>query len=98
MQVGRALPAGEKWTFEIKFDGYRCIAIKRGKQVTLFSRHKKLLNRRFPGVVDALSSLEAISFSMENWLHWIRKGDLPFKFFKTTCPGPFRSISTASTC
>jgi ATP-dependent DNA ligase len=20
-----ALPAGEKWTFEIKFDGYRCI-------------------------------------------------------------------------
>ena len=25
-----ALPAGEKWTFEIKFDGYRCIAVKRG--------------------------------------------------------------------
>jgi ATP-dependent DNA ligase len=24
-----ALPAGEKWTFEIKFDGYRCIAVKR---------------------------------------------------------------------
>jgi ATP-dependent DNA ligase len=23
-----ALPAGEKWTFEIKFDGYRCIAVK----------------------------------------------------------------------
>ena len=25
-----ALPAGEKWMFEIKFDGYRCIAVKRG--------------------------------------------------------------------
>jgi ATP-dependent DNA ligase len=24
-----ALPSGEKWTFEIKFDGYRCIAVKR---------------------------------------------------------------------
>ena len=23
-----ALPTGEKWTFEIKFDGYRCIAVK----------------------------------------------------------------------
>ena len=53
-----ALPAGEKWTFEIKFDGYRCIAVKRGREVTLFSRHEKVLNKRFPGVVEALASLE----------------------------------------
>ena len=48
-----ALPAGEKWAFEVKLDGYRCIAVKRGREVTLFSRHKKVLNRRFPGVVEA---------------------------------------------
>jgi DNA ligase D-like protein (predicted ligase) len=53
-----ALPAGEKWTFEIKFDGYRCVAVKRGSEVTLFSRHKKVLNKRFPGVVQAVASLE----------------------------------------
>ena len=53
-----ALPAGEKWTFEIKFDGYRCVAVKRAREVTLFSRHKKVLNRRFPGVVQAIASLE----------------------------------------
>ena len=55
---GTALPAGEKWTFEIKFDGYRCIAVKRGREISLFSRHKKVLNRRFPGVVEAIASLE----------------------------------------
>ena len=52
------LPEGEKWTFEIKFDGYRCIAVKRVREVTLFSRHEKVLNRRFPSVVEALASLE----------------------------------------
>ena len=52
-----ALPAGEKWTFEIKFDGYRCIAVKRARDVTLFSRHKEVLDRRFPSVVEALASL-----------------------------------------
>ena len=49
-----ALPAGEKWTFEIKFDGYRCIAVKRGKEVTLFSRQRKVLDKRFPKLMDAL--------------------------------------------
>ena len=50
------LPESKKWTFEIKFDGYRCIAVKRGREVTLFSRHQKVLNRRFPSVA-ALASL-----------------------------------------
>ena len=58
MQAGHGAAFGREWTFEIKFDGYRCIAVKRGREVTLFSRHKKVLNKRFPGVVDALASLD----------------------------------------
>ena len=53
-----ALPTGENWTLEIKFDGYRCIAVKRGKDVTLFSRHKKVLHRRSLAVLQAPASLE----------------------------------------
>ena len=52
-----ALPSGEKWTFEIKFDGYRCISVKRGTEVTLFSRNVKVLNKRFPKVVETLAAL-----------------------------------------
>ena len=54
-----ALPSGEKWTFEIKFDGYRCIVVKREKEVTLFSRNQKVLNKRFPKIVQALASLRS---------------------------------------
>ena len=53
-----ALPTSEKWTFEIKFDGYRCIVVRRGSEVTLFSRNQKLINKRFPKIVQALASLE----------------------------------------
>jgi ATP dependent DNA ligase-like protein len=70
------LPAGENWTFEIKFDGYRCIAVKRGKKATVFSRNRKVLNKRFPKVVEALASL-ASDFVLDGELAaFIRKGCL----------------------
>jgi ATP-dependent DNA ligase len=47
-------------TFEIKFNGYRCIAVKRGSEVTLFSRNEKVLDKRFQKVVDAIAELRTI--------------------------------------
>jgi ATP-dependent DNA ligase len=42
------MPTAESWTFEIKFDDYRCIAVKRGQEVTLISRYKKVLTKAVP--------------------------------------------------
>ena len=46
------------WAYEIKFDGFRCLAVKNGPKVTLFSRQKKSLNQRFPEIVKALGAIE----------------------------------------
>jgi ATP-dependent DNA ligase len=44
----RHLPRGNDWQYEVKFDGYRCIAIKQRNEVRLFSRRglpfRKFLN------------------------------------------------------
>jgi bifunctional non-homologous end joining protein LigD len=46
------------WSYEIKLDGYRCIATKYEKETKLYSRKRNLLNERFPGVVKSLAGLE----------------------------------------
>lgn len=40
-----------KWIFEKKFDGVRCIVVKKGKKVTLYSRNRNRLNVSFPELV-----------------------------------------------
>jgi ATP-dependent DNA ligase len=54
-----ALPTESGWQFEPKWDGFRCIAIKRGTAVQLFAKSGKPLHRFFPEVAAALAALDA---------------------------------------
>ena len=50
-------PTGSQWIYEIKFDGFRVLALKEGKNVELLSRNRKNLNHRFPEIVTAIRAL-----------------------------------------
>jgi bifunctional non-homologous end joining protein LigD len=51
------LPEGPQWLWEIKLDGYRAVAVKFANAVTLYSRNRKILNKRFPYIVEPLRGL-----------------------------------------
>jgi bifunctional non-homologous end joining protein LigD len=52
-----SLPSGGDWLYELKFDGYRALAIKTGKTVKLLSRNKKDFTSSYPEIVEAVRTL-----------------------------------------
>jgi bifunctional non-homologous end joining protein LigD len=52
-------PPGEGWVYERKLDGLRCIAVRRGATVELWSRSRQSFNARFGGIARAIGELGA---------------------------------------
>jgi ATP-dependent DNA ligase len=48
-----SLPDGDGWAYEVKYDGFRCVAFVDGDEVELQSRNGKTLTRYFPEVAAA---------------------------------------------
>jgi bifunctional non-homologous end joining protein LigD len=73
-------PAGRKgeWLFEPKLDGLRCLAVRNGDEITLFSRNRLSFNSRFPSVVKALGRLPANNFVIDGELVGIVDGHADF--------------------
>ena len=54
---GGALPSREKHTYEIKYDGYRLLAVKTASEVRLYSRAARDWTERFQLIADAIAAL-----------------------------------------
>ncbi len=63
-----ALPDGEGWHYEPKWDGFRCLVFRDGAGVELQSKSGKPLARYFPEVADLIRRIEADRFVLDGEL------------------------------
>jgi hypothetical protein len=68
----------EGWLFEPKWDGERCIAVRRGRKLSLFSRNRILLNVKYPEIVTALDQQETGSFIADGEIVTFKDGITSF--------------------
>ena len=52
------LPTGSDWTYEVKWDGYRTLALKSGNRVSLWSRNLKDATAQYGSVARTVSKLQ----------------------------------------
>ncbi|MEK6439844.1 ATP-dependent DNA ligase [Pseudonocardia sp. T1-2H] len=65
------------WSYEAKFDGFRCLAHRRADRVALQSRQQRPLTRYFPEIVAALEQLDTAVVLDGELVLW-REGRLDF--------------------
>ena len=59
------LPRGERWQFEPRWDGFRCLVFRDGDTVVLQSKGGQPLSRYFPEIVGAVHDLDAARFVLD---------------------------------
>jgi ATP-dependent DNA ligase len=72
------IPTGDRWQYEPKWDGFRCIAFRDGEQIYLQSKNGQPLARYFPDVTEALTRLPGKQFVLDGELVVPVNGALSF--------------------
>jgi ATP-dependent DNA ligase len=72
------IPTGAGWLFEPKWDGFRCLAFRKGGQVLLQSKACQPLGRYFPELVAGLAALPVRTFVLDGEIVIRRNGALSF--------------------
>ena len=61
----KEIPSGTGWMYEPKWDGFRCLVFRRGKQVVLQSKAGQPLGRYFPELIEAAAELGPKQFVLD---------------------------------
>lgn len=72
------IPTGDGWQYEPKWDGFRCLAFRDGKQVVLQSKAGQPLTRYFPELVAALLQPKMNRFVLDGEIVIMREGRISF--------------------
>jgi DNA ligase D-like protein (predicted ligase) len=56
---GQNLPTGDRWSYEVKWDGYRTLALKDGATIKLLSRNLKNMTLQYRSVARAVAKVPA---------------------------------------
>lgn len=72
------IPRGDNWQYEPKWDGFRCLAFRKGGLVLLQSKAGQPLGRYFPELVEALLQLKATQFVLDGEIVILQDGHLSF--------------------
>jgi ATP-dependent DNA ligase len=60
-----AVPEGDEWQYEPKWDGFRCLAFRERSKIELQSKSTQPLSRYFPELIAALGDLKSKTFILD---------------------------------
>jgi bifunctional non-homologous end joining protein LigD len=83
-QLVESRPAGD-WIYEIKFDGYRALALRGGSETRVLSRNQKDLGKKFTNIRDSISALDVQDAIIDGEIVALDdKADRPFSCCKAS--------------
>lgn len=76
------IPTGDNWLFEMKYDGYRCVAAVAGPEVRLYTRNGNDWTQQFHRLVEPLSKLTKGSVLLDGEICSFKDGRTDFSTLK----------------
>ncbi len=76
--VAKAIPVGDEWEYEPKWDGFRCLSFRDEQTVQIMSKSSQPLGRYFPEITEALLELGAKRFVLDGEIIVTEKRSLDF--------------------
>ena len=73
------------WVYEMKFDGYRALALRGGHETRILSRNQRDLGKKFPEITDSIAGLDVQDAIIDvEIVHWTKKAGRPFSYCRAS--------------